>query len=76
MLVKYVSFILLRSCFFFSIYLDCNATTPLANEVLGVIYTSLKEAWGNPTSSHEEGDLKIPVDLLTNFCNISKPIET
>ncbi|XP_055863583.1 selenocysteine lyase-like [Biomphalaria glabrata] len=37
------------------VYLDYNATTPLAPEVIDVITESLREAWGNPSSSHELG---------------------
>eukprot|EP00795_Rhopilema_esculentum_P001711 gene1711-16192_t len=38
-----------------SIYLDFNATTPLAPSVLDAIYATLKYAWGNPSSSYKEG---------------------
>lgn len=37
------------------IYLDCNATTPLAKEVLEEISSVLKRAWANPSSCHENG---------------------
>lgn len=38
------------------VYLDYNATTPTAVEVQVSICDSLKNAWGNPTSSHAAGD--------------------
>ena len=37
------------------IYLDYNATTPLAPEVIKSIEDSLHNAWGNPSSSHSTG---------------------
>ncbi|XP_062506155.1 selenocysteine lyase-like [Corticium candelabrum] len=37
------------------IYLDYNATTPLAPEVLESIYDALANSWGNPSSSHHQG---------------------
>ncbi|RUS81576.1 hypothetical protein EGW08_010677 [Elysia chlorotica] len=37
------------------VYLDYNATTPLAPEVIDAITDSLKEAWGNPSSSYTAG---------------------
>ena len=37
------------------VYLDYNATTPLAPEVLDVITTVLRDAWGNPSSGHHAG---------------------
>jgi len=37
------------------IYLDYNATTPLAPEVLEVMRPALAAAWGNPSSSHVFG---------------------
>lgn len=37
------------------IYLDYNATTPLEPEVLESIHDALKNAWGNPSSSHHTG---------------------
>ena len=37
------------------VYLDYNATTPLAPEVLSVITTALRDAWGNPSSGHHAG---------------------
>ena len=40
-----------------TVYLDCNATTPLETSVLDAIYTSLKYAWGNPSSSYAEGKM-------------------
>ncbi len=39
-----------------SVYLDYNATTPLAPEVLETINTTLRDAWGNPSSSHSAGN--------------------
>ena len=38
-----------------NIYLDYNATTPLVPEVLDAIHTTLRDAWGNPSSSHHAG---------------------
>ncbi|XP_077998899.1 selenocysteine lyase-like [Glandiceps talaboti] len=38
-----------------SIYLDYNATTPLEDEVLSAIHDALRDAWGNPSSSHDAG---------------------
>lgn len=38
-----------------SVYLDFNATTPLAPEVLQAISEALRDAWGNPSSSHGAG---------------------
>lgn len=37
------------------VYLDYNATTPLAPEVIQAVEQSMQEAWGNPSSAHEEG---------------------
>ena len=37
------------------VYLDFNATTPLAPEVLEAITVTLKDAWGNPSSSYRAG---------------------
>lgn len=37
------------------VYLDSNATTPLAPEVLDCIHGTLRDAWGNPSSSHSAG---------------------
>ncbi|XP_076454055.1 selenocysteine lyase-like [Babylonia areolata] len=38
-----------------AIYLDYNATTPLAPEVQESVMTAMKEAWGNPSSSYLPG---------------------
>ncbi|KAH9499379.1 hypothetical protein Btru_003925 [Bulinus truncatus] len=40
---------------FSMVYLDYNATTPLAPEVIDAITTAMTEAWANPSSSHELG---------------------
>ena len=40
-----------------NIYLDFNATTPLAPSVLDAIYATLNYAWGNPSSSYKEGKM-------------------
>lgn len=40
-----------------SIYLDYNATTPLDDVVLNSINIALRDAWGNPSSSYEEGKI-------------------
>ena len=37
------------------VYLDYNATTPLAPEVLEAITSTLRDAWGNPSSSYHAG---------------------
>lgn len=37
------------------VYLDYNATTPLAPEVIGAITEALHDAWGNPSSSYTAG---------------------
>jgi len=37
------------------IYLDYNATTPLAPEVLAAMLEALRDAWGNPSSAHAYG---------------------
>ena len=39
-----------------SVYLDYNATTPLAPEVLDVITETLRDAWANPSSSNHLGE--------------------
>ncbi len=38
------------------VYLDHNATTPVRDEVVAEIERSLREGFGNPSSSHAEGD--------------------
>ena len=43
-----------------SVYLDYNATTPLAAEVLEVTTAALRDAWANPNSSHEAGEARDP----------------
>ena len=37
------------------IYLDHNATTPLRPEVVDAMLPALREGYGNPSSTHEEG---------------------
>lgn len=46
-----------------TVYLDYNATTPVASEVLDTIHYALKECWGNPSSSHHYG-----IDFYYSFC--------
>jgi cysteine desulfurase len=38
-----------------AIYLDYNATTPLAPEVIEAMVVALREVWGNPSSTHPYG---------------------
>ncbi|XP_071608062.1 selenocysteine lyase isoform X2 [Heliangelus exortis] len=38
-----------------TVYLDHNATTPLAPEVARAVQDALCQAWGNPSSSHPAG---------------------
>ena len=44
-----------------AVYLDYNATTPLAPEVIEAITGSLRDHWANPSSSYETGWLLSPV---------------
>ena len=37
------------------IYLDCNATTPVAPEVLDAMLPWLRGDYGNPSSNHSYG---------------------
>nr|XP_056705647.1 selenocysteine lyase [Euleptes europaea]XP_056705648.1 selenocysteine lyase [Euleptes europaea] len=37
------------------IYMDYNATTPLAPEVIQTVSEAMQEAWGNPSSSYAAG---------------------
>ncbi len=37
------------------IYLDHNATTPLADEVAAAVTAAMRDCWGNPSSVHAEG---------------------
>ncbi|NXH17737.1 SCLY lyase, partial [Bucco capensis] len=37
------------------VYLDYNATTPLAPEVAQAVWDAMHQAWGNPSSSHPAG---------------------
>ena len=37
------------------IYLDTNATTPIASEVAAAMWPYLKQGWGNPSSGHWYG---------------------
>jgi cysteine desulfurase len=39
------------------IYLDCNATTPVAKPVQEAVNSALKEKWGNPSSGHRLGQM-------------------
>lgn len=38
-----------------AVYLDYNATTPVAPDVVKKITDSLNEEWGNPSSGYEPG---------------------
>ncbi len=38
-----------------TIYLDHNATTPVAPEVLEAVCAALRDDWGNPSSGHSHG---------------------
>ncbi len=46
------------------IYLDYNATTPLATEVIDSISECLVRFWANPSSNHSEG--KAANNLIQN----------
>lgn len=46
-----------------SVYLDYNATTPLAQEALDAITAALRDAWANPNSSHLAGEQFSPTLL-------------
>ena len=47
------------------IYLDHNATTPLAPEVIESMISALRELWGNPSSAHLYGaEAREAVDRL------------
>ncbi|KAM6326794.1 selenocysteine lyase [Podargus strigoides] len=37
------------------VYLDHNATTPLSPEVAQAVWDTMRQAWGNPSSSHPAG---------------------
>jgi cysteine desulfurase len=39
------------------VYLDWNATTPLADDVIDAMASAAREAWGNPSSVHGVGRL-------------------
>uniref|UniRef100_A0A3Q2Y2C7 Selenocysteine lyase n=1 Tax=Hippocampus comes TaxID=109280 RepID=A0A3Q2Y2C7_HIPCM len=43
---------LLSLCY---IYMDYNATTPVAPEVIRATYDAMRDAWGNPSSSYVAG---------------------
>ncbi|KAK3105695.1 hypothetical protein FSP39_003649 [Pinctada imbricata] len=56
-----------------NVYLDYNATTPLDDEVLESITHALKSAWGNPSSSYQQGiDAKELVKEAR--CNVAEMI--
>ena len=50
-----------------TVYLDYNATTPLDSEVLDSIVTSLKDLWGNPSSSYTSGDFSVRMIYKISF---------
>ncbi|XP_071147195.1 selenocysteine lyase-like isoform X5 [Mytilus edulis] len=55
------------------VYLDYNATTPLEPEVVAAITSSLTEAWGNPSSSHDVG-VKAKKVIDEARCNVANMI--
>ncbi|XP_076087217.1 selenocysteine lyase-like [Mytilus galloprovincialis] len=55
------------------VYLDYNATTPLEPEVVAAITSSLTEAWGNPSSSHDAG-VKAKKVIDEARCNVANMI--
>ncbi len=53
------------------IYLDYNATTPVAPEVLEVISVALKDHWANPSSGHDDGrELKLGNSYSLHAINV------
>lgn len=46
---------LICPCPYRRVYLDYNATTPLAPEVAQAVWDAMCHAWGNPSSSHPAG---------------------
>jgi len=54
------------------IYMDYNATTPLAPTVVDIITNALTKGWGNPSSSHSAGlhALKIIQQARSNLTNM------
>lgn len=46
---------LICPCPYRKVYLDHNATTPLAPEVAQAVWDAMCQAWGNPSSSHPTG---------------------
>ena len=43
------------------VYMDHNATTPLAPEAAQAMDEAARQAWGNPSSSHPAGKAEGPV---------------
>ncbi len=56
------------------VYLDCNATTPLAPEVLETVTGALRDAWGNPSSGHCAGSTinQISMKIVRHFCSLQE----
>jgi cysteine desulfurase len=55
------------------IYLDHNATTPIAPEVLEAMMPYLTSEWGNPSSTYRFGS-KLKTALETARAQVAEPI--
>ncbi|XP_053895072.1 selenocysteine lyase isoform X6 [Malaclemys terrapin pileata] len=47
------------------VYMDYNATTPMAPEVIQTVTEAMHEAWGNPSSSYTAEATFVPVSKIT-----------
>ena len=56
------------------IYLDYNATTPLAPEVVEAITSACQDAWANPSSGYKRGQ-KAKLQLEAARTKIAKMLE-